>query len=318
VEMSSLPCHHEGKRVEISLVIPTYQRPEHLLRTIESCSKQRDVDGEVEIIVVDNDVQGTARSVIDKIKKSSDTAILYVKEDRPGISWARNAGVAAATGRYLVFLDDDEVTKPGWLSALLTTIQIFGADIAVGPVYPCFSAPDTEVPTYAKKIYTRDARVPNGTELEWGHIGNCIIRRERCFIDQIPFDPRLGLSGGEDALFLRQARLRGCKVVWCAQAIAWETIPGDKLSSSYLLRRAFRGGQTTTFVHFAVRPIEIWRGLRWMAIGCAQVVIFAPIGCMLLISGHRRWLEVLAKAASGMGKMLSHSALHLRSYHLKN
>lgn len=314
---SASPRRLEGKGVEISLVIPTYRRPEHLMKTISSCTDQRGVDGDFEIIVVDNDAEGTARPVIDEITKNSDATIRYVKEDRAGISWARNAGVAAATGRYLVFLDDDEVAKPGWLIAFLTTIQKSGADIAVGPVYPYFSTPNTEIPMYAKKLYTRDAHLPSGTELEWGAIGNCIIRRERCFTDPLPFDTRLGLSGGEDAVFLRQARRRGCKLVWCAEAIAWETITADKLSSSCLLRRAFRGGQTTTFVHFAVEPMEIWRALRWMAIGFAQVVVYAPVGCVLLMSGHQRWLNVLAKAASGLGKMLSHPALHVRSYRLK-
>jgi succinoglycan biosynthesis protein ExoM len=288
------------------------------MRTLISCIEQTDVEGELEIVVVDNDVEATARPVIAAIIKSSSKAILYVKEDRPGISWARNAGVAAARGRYLVFLDDDEVAKPGWLRALHATIQNSGADIAVGPVYPCFSVVDTEVPRYARKLYTRDAHLPNGAKLQWGHIGNCIIRRERCFVDRLPFDPRLGLSGGEDALFLRQASVRGCKLVWCAEAIVWENIPVDKLSSSYLLRRAFRGGQITTFVHFAVRPMEIWRGLRWMTIGLAQVAMYAPVGCVLWISGSQRWLDVIAKAASGLGKLLPHSALHFRSYRLKN
>jgi hypothetical protein len=55
-----------------------------------------------------------------------------------------------------------------------------------------------------------------------------------------PFDPRLGLTGGEDTLFIRQLLRGGRKIVWCAEAVIWETIPSEKLEARYLLRRAFR------------------------------------------------------------------------------
>jgi succinoglycan biosynthesis protein ExoM len=303
--------------MEISVVIPTYRRAKHLMQTVTSCIEQKHVEGIFELIVVDNDIEGSARSTISTIAQQTKVPIIYIKEDRPGISWARNAGVAAANGPYLVFLDDDEIPTPEWLNALRTTIQSAGADIAVGPVIPCFPVPDAAVSHYAKKTYTRDAGLPSGTALKWGGIGNCILRRERCFTTRSPFDPRLGISGGEDAVFLHQALLRGCKLVWCAEAIVRETIPADKLTWPYLLKRAYRAGQTTTFVHLGTRPINIGLALRSIAIGCAQALVYAPVGGLLLIARRPRWLNAMAKAVQGFGKVVYHPSLHISLYRLK-
>jgi len=43
------------------------------------------------------------------------------------------------------------------------------------------------------------------------------------------------------------------------RAAAWESVPVDRLEPSYLLRRAFRGAQTTTFVCTTVKPRELGR-----------------------------------------------------------
>ncbi|MBV9304938.1 MAG: glycosyltransferase [Acidobacteriaceae bacterium] len=303
-----------SKSIEISVVVPTYRRPDHLKRTLLSCIEQRNLERKFEIIVVDNDENASARTTVQTIAKATKIPIVYLEEARAGISWARNAGVAAASGRFIAFLDDDEFATPEWLNSLWTTIQDAGADIAFGPVIPRFAIPDAAVSAYAKKVYTRDAQLASGTELEWGAIGNCIIRAERCFGNLLPFDPRLGISGGEDALFLHQARADGRKLVWCAEAVVWETIPMAKLSYSYLLKRAFRGGQTTTFVHLATKPANLSRALRTMVIGCGQVAICAPAGGFLLLAGHSRALDVVAKAAGGLGKLVCHPTFHVPLY----
>jgi succinoglycan biosynthesis protein ExoM len=252
--------------------------------------------------------------VVDPEAEYGAIPVHYVVEDRPGISHARNTGLAHAAGRYVAFIDDDEEAAPRWLAAFLATIRRTGADLAVGPVYPRFGQ---AAGAYAQQAYTRDAGVATGTALEhWSGIGNSLLDKERCFGGmREPFDPRFGLSGGEDALFLRQLRRRGGSIVWCAEAAVAETIAPDKLAVRYLLRRAFRGAQTTTFVCTAVKPPECGRAALWMAVGCAQVVLYAPAALALRAVRHRRWLPVAVKAVGGLGKVLWHPRLQPRLYH---
>src|SRR5579863_4056039 len=112
--------------VDTSVVIPTYRRPEDLARAIGSVLAQAGVSASVEIVVVDNDPDGSAQPTVEAIAARSGLPIRYVHERRPGISHARNTGVAQAAGRYLAFLDDDEVADPHWLAPFLATLRRFG------------------------------------------------------------------------------------------------------------------------------------------------------------------------------------------------
>jgi succinoglycan biosynthesis protein ExoM len=300
--------------IDTSVVIPTYRRPEDLARAIDSVLAQQGVAGSFEIVVIDNDPDGSAQPIVRAIAAQSPVPVRYVHEKRPGISHARNTGVARATGRYLAFLDDDEEAAPDWLAQFFTTLQKFGADAVVGPVLPRFPADGPVIDEYRRRVYTRDARVPTGTSLLRWNIGNSIFDKARCFVTPEPFLPRLGRTGGEDTVFLRQLTRRGCKMVWCGEAIAWESVPKDRLEPDYLLRRAFRGAQTTTFVCTTVKPRELGRALRLMAGGCVQVALYGPPALALKALNHERWLPMMAKAVGGLGKLLWHPSLHLRMY----
>ena len=133
-------------------------------------------------------------------------------------------------------------------------------------------------------------------------------------MDAEPFLPRLGRTGGEDTVFLRQLTRRGRTMVWCGEAIAWESVPADRLEPEYLLRRAFRGAQTTTFVCTTVKPREWGRVLRLMAGGCVQVTLYGPMALAMKAMRHERSLPVMAKAMQGLGKLFWHPSLHLRMY----
>ena len=299
--------------IETSIVIPSYRRPDDLARAIDSVRRQEGVENGYEIVVVDNDPQGSAAPVAERMAEHSPIPIRYVLEARPGISHARNTGVAEAAGRYLAFLDDDEVVGSDWLAHMLETLRRFGADAVVGAVLPHF--PDgVEIDAYRRHAYTRDARAPTGTRLLRWNIGNSLFDKARCFVGPEPFLPKLGRTGGEDTVFLRQMTRRGCTMVWCAEAPAWEAVPAERLEPDYLLRRAFRGAQTTTFVCTTVRPRELGRALRFMLVGCVQVVLYGPPALALKTIRHERWLPMMAKAVGGLGKLFWHPGLHLRMY----
>jgi succinoglycan biosynthesis protein ExoM len=305
----------DASLIEVSVIIPTFRRADMLRAAVESVLAQRDVPGEAEIIVVDNDPGRSAEAFVTSRSRDSRWPLRYVGEARPGISHARNAGVAAGAGPFVAFLDDDEVANDGWLANMLGTAGSSGADVVVGPVRPCFPA-GASVPGYARRIYHRDARLPTGQTVVWSGIGNSLLRRDTCLARPMPFDPKFGLSGGEDTVLMARLREEGRRIVWCAEAWVTEMIPADKLTAAYLLRRAFRTGQTTAFLPSALAHPRWSAVLRWMAIGGAEVVVYGAWSLMLRLSGREAWLTAMAKAASGLGKLLWHPALHIRNYQL--
>jgi len=97
-----------------SIIIPTYQRA-HLIRTaVESVQAQRFTDWEL-IIIDDGSSDGTA----DVLKPLlTDPRIEYHWQPNAGRSAARNKGIDKATGRYVCFLDSDDLWLPHHLSTL--------------------------------------------------------------------------------------------------------------------------------------------------------------------------------------------------------
>jgi GT2 family glycosyltransferase len=77
----------------------------------------------VEVIVVDNaPLDDSTRSVVDNVS-ATDQRFRYVVEPRPGLSCARNRGLAEARGAYVAYTDDDVSVDPGWIEGLLRGFQ---------------------------------------------------------------------------------------------------------------------------------------------------------------------------------------------------
>jgi GT2 family glycosyltransferase len=92
-----------------SVVVPTnFARPAELRRCLKTLAELDHPD--YEVIVVDNRPADAPLADLEGVR--------VVRESRPGISAARNRGVAVATGEIIAFTDDDVQVHPGWLSAL--------------------------------------------------------------------------------------------------------------------------------------------------------------------------------------------------------
>ena len=108
----------------ISTIIPTHNRADLLPAAIESTLSQEGVSQEV-IVVDDNSEDGTAA-----VAARYPVRYLRVQCGKP--SGTRNAGIREARGKYLAFLDDDDVRLPGALAALLAPLE---ADLDLGYAY---------------------------------------------------------------------------------------------------------------------------------------------------------------------------------------
>ncbi|MET9347130.1 glycosyltransferase [Streptomyces termitum] len=115
-----------GPAPRASVVVATRERAASLARALDSLLAQDHPDHE--IVVVDNAPRTTAtRDLVTGGRYAG--RVRYVREDRPGLAAAHNAGVAAAGGEVLAFTDDDVVADPHWLTALTAP---FAADPRLG------------------------------------------------------------------------------------------------------------------------------------------------------------------------------------------
>ena len=105
----------------LSVVIPTRNRARMVGEAVESALRQR--NGEVEVIVVDDESTDDTANVLER-DFASRIHLLRLPHRR-GAGGARNAGVRQASGELLAFLDDDDLWLPGKLDAELRVFERF-------------------------------------------------------------------------------------------------------------------------------------------------------------------------------------------------
>jgi succinoglycan biosynthesis protein ExoM len=132
---------------------------------------------------------------------------------------------------------------------------------------------------------------------------NALLHRATCFPGPEPFDPDLGLTGGEDTLFFTQLQHGGRKIVWCREALVHERVPKSRLTPGFLLRRKFRDGQITSSTCLRLSPPAYGELAGWMAVGLVQLVLGGLKAALVGPISRRRGLEGLCVAATGLGKL---------------
>lgn len=110
----------------ISVVIPVYNDPEGISRTIDSVLSRTQSSDLDEVIVVDNNSNDATGDVIKEFARDVEL-VKYACENNVQTSYAaRNTGVERATGNYIAFLDADVTVSEGWLTAAIDEMNSAG------------------------------------------------------------------------------------------------------------------------------------------------------------------------------------------------
>ena len=105
-----------------SVIVPVYNAEKYLSPCIESVLNQSS-DSNFEIILVNDGSRDGSAAICDRYA-AQDTRIHVIHQQNQGVSAARNAGLDAAAGQYVLFLDSDDI----WDSKLLEHMDRFAAD----------------------------------------------------------------------------------------------------------------------------------------------------------------------------------------------
>lgn len=102
-----------------SIVMPTYNRRDLLAVTLKSLLNQTADPNAYEVVVVDDGSTDETPTLIEEIRKDAPWRLNYIRQTNAGRAKARNVGILAAMGRYIIFLDSDMAVKPGYVQAHL-------------------------------------------------------------------------------------------------------------------------------------------------------------------------------------------------------
>lgn len=231
----------------------TYRRPQGLRALLRGLAAQRFEEASrprFDVVIVDNEGSTQAAAICSEVARATELAVRYVEEPRRGISYARNACLdhVASDADFLAMIDDDEVPEPDWLEQLLRAQARADADVVRGAVVPVFpdGAPswirDGNFFGWPKRGRAGTVPLTDGAELASASSNNALVRIAAVRALELRFDPTLALTGGEDALFFRQMKLAGCRIIYAAGARVREIVPPDRATFAYLFRLHYGQG----------------------------------------------------------------------------
>lgn len=292
---------------KVAIGICTYKRARELSTLLEHLNTIRGERQDIEIIVVDNDPQGTARDVVQPLK-----GVTYVLETSVGVSQARNTAVQEArkkNAEFLAFIDDDEIPDPAWLDELLRTQEVYGADVVAGPVL-------VRLPEEARQYESLLARkrFPTGTPRPYWGAGNVLISM-KVFDEVGLFSTAYSRTGGEDTQFSARCAARGLKMVWCDEARAYEDYPQERAQLDWILRRNYSTGRIITRVEEELgmgrSPVRLANALVRLVAGTLALTV---IGVFLPVIPERYVAKIKVFHYRGLGILHQwvHSAVAAR------
>lgn len=298
---------HSGK---VSIAICSSDRVQELERTLGGLATALPSDRAMwEVVVVLNGGRDDSESVARRFAQRLPLTVAY--EPRPGLSHARNRAIAAASGEYILWIDDDVDIGAACLEAYRAGFrERREADLFAGPIRAAFDPAPPEwigrglailAPAFAITGEHRDGERITRHALPFG--ANFAVRRsvQRRYL----YDPALGrapvgwLRGGEDTDVAGRMLADGIGGVWLAGARVDHRIGADRQTVAYL-RRYFEGyGRTVGLMRRRSAAMRPWRRapIDLLAVVAADMRFLAA----RLFMPPERWAPRLVKSAVRRG-----------------
>ena len=302
--------------MHVSICVITYMRPEGLTRLLtglDALQFKRISQPTVEVVLVDNDVNESARKIYEKFKGGFKYQLNYVVEPQRGISYARNRSVKEACSGtdFIAFIDDDEVPKADWLEELLIVQEEYSADVVHGRVIPDFS---NDAPPWVRRgSFFEPGRHDTGSDVEAAYTNNSLTRAALICNKQNVFDERFALTGGEDSYFFRTLHHNGAKLVWADEAIVHESIPNSRTTAKWILMRAYRSCLTYTIWEKEVKASIATRLLAFVK-AIVQILIGSLILPFVLFLGKSAIVNALLYIYKGAGRLSGLANIKYKEY----
>lgn len=296
-----------------TVVVCTRDRVEDLTRCLESLAHQfGDGDGQGwDVLVVDNGSSDGTSDYVRSMIEGYPVPLYLEREERMGLSIARNTGLRSAKGSAVVFVDDDVSFHDGWVKAWEEGFVDGSIVAAGGPIHPVF--PDS-VPAWFRDgvmgdggtttghYYNGEEKVECDPKMGIGSPsgGNMAIRR-KVALDVGGFREDLGwarkrIPAEETDLFAR-LRESDAKIFYFPGPVVNHHLDEQRTNIKYL-RLWHRGyGRASILMKSPIGP------LRWLLIFGEQAVNLAYFSIRLCLPGGQRCFRAHRKQGQAMGRL---------------
>ncbi len=197
--------------IEISIVVPTYNRPEGLKNCLDSLFAQDYPKEKYEIIVVDDSINSAAKGMLDELKRTHSN-LSYIIQYHRGPASARNLGAKTSSSEIIGFVDDDCTVSKDWVRLMIKShaqnpqITVVGGETLTAtqktPVLVSQFLSTCSIETYF-----------NGKQ-EVIFFPTCNVSLKKRIFDTYRFNETFPLPGGEDLEFFWRLFKDGHRFIW--------------------------------------------------------------------------------------------------------
>jgi glycosyltransferase involved in cell wall biosynthesis len=223
---------------ELSVIIPTRDRCVTVLACLAELFKQSGVDGQLEIIVVDDGSQDDTISSVRRLQAPAGVQLVAVTQQPAGANAARNRGVAAATGRIVSFINDDSLPVKGWAAEHLRIHRSYPQNLV------CVLGAIRDSPDLSPSLFNELHRpagldgLGEGALLSWRHFFTYNLSVKRVILADYPFNN--ALKWHEDIELGRRLARLGMTLRFAPSALVFHH---HEVSEQDYFRMAEREGQ---------------------------------------------------------------------------
>jgi glycosyltransferase involved in cell wall biosynthesis len=241
--------------MDVSVILCTYNRCQLLGKSLESFQRQiAPPDVNWELLVVDNNCSDSTPELLREAARNFAGRLRFVREEKQGLSHARNRGIREARGQYLLFTDDDTEPASTWIAEVWKTFTARNCDAVAGKIELQWSC--AKPSWMADELLAFLAKVDYGTEehtletVERPPIGANMAFRASVF-DQIGnFDVELGrkgkaLVGGEEIDFFERFLKQGLRALYQPKAVIYHSVDHDRVHKWYFRMLHFNNGKVS-------------------------------------------------------------------------
>ncbi len=263
--------HTMSSGPEVSVIVCTRNRSRLLSDACKSMLEMEARGRPWELLIVDNDSTDDTLELARSIERANPERVRVMVEKEVGLSATRNAGIRAAHGPILAFLDDDAFPDQGWLHGIAEVLANPEIFCAGGPVDPLFQG---ELPDWLDDRFLPYLTVwDKGPEMlpltynEYPRGANIAYRRE-AFERFGLFSPHLGRKGRaltsceEIELCLRIER-GGGQIVYTPAARIRHRVDAGRITPEWMVKRFAAQGRSEAIIHWQHAGLAgMLRGLR--------------------------------------------------------
>ncbi len=259
------------------------------------------------VVVNNNSTDDTQQRAEEFAAAHPHLSIKVLFEERQGLSWARNCGIAGSEGEIVAIIDDDETINAEFAEAYLSLFRAHPTAASAGgriiahytTSRPRWMSHYTELPiANPLDLGNRERLFPAG-RIPGG--GNMALRRS--VLDRIGlFDVELGrtgarLIGGEESDLFERLSRAGQECWWCPNAVMWHIIPPEKLTLEYFDRLTYNIGVSQRLRATSSRRMLAAREvIKW----CATLIIAAGYLLQLNYPKSRYLLRLRRNISRGL------------------